>query len=394
MAKRVAKSSLIEPKTIGQPIDAEPKHAITRLDQIIGHARAKDTLVSVMQSERVHHAWIFHGPAGVGKLTTAVAFAATLLDPTTSPDLSGVPTPEQGSNVQNLIAAGTHPDFRVITKELAAVSRDDRTRAGKQITLPIEVIREFLIEPAAVSRTLTGASMVGKVFIIDEAELMDQRTQNVLLKTLEEPPAGCVIILITSSEDRLLTTIRSRAQRVSFAPLSEMEMQQWLHASGQEIGEDAKPWVLRFAAGSPGLAALAIEHNLSQWQQQLAPMFDHAAKGLFPAELGTSMAKLVDEQAAEAVKGNPEASKDAANKAWARRMLTFVADDARHRLRMKAAKPGIAAGTLRDDQTVLRALRTLDAVADAELQLGSNVSPGLLFENLAAQMSSDPQNAL
>lgn len=388
MAKRASKP--VDTPAGGGAEEKPPAHVITRLDAVVGHSRAKEILQSSMQSGRVHHAWIFHGPTGVGKLTTAVAFAATLLDPTTSAGLSGELAPEEGSATQGLIRAGTHPDFRVVSKELAAVSRDERTRAGKQITLAIEVIREFVIEPASRSRSMGGGSMAGKVFVIDEAELMDQRTQNVLLKTLEEPPAGCVIILVTSSEDRLLTTIRSRAQRVGFTALSEMEMQQWLHASGLEVKGEELAFVLRFAGGSPGMAKLAVEQGLYAWQQTLGGMLDQAARGSFSPELGGAMAKLVDDRASEAVKGNPEASKDSANKAWARRMLGFVAEDARARLRSKGARAGVRVETLREDAGVARALRMLDAVSEAETQLGSNVNLGLLFENLAAQLAADP----
>src|ERR1051326_6125977 len=80
---------------------------ITLLDQIIGQAAAKRPSQSSMQSGRIHHAWIFHGPAGVGKFSSAVAFAAALLDPTTSPDLSGNLGPEEGGPVQQMIRAGT-----------------------------------------------------------------------------------------------------------------------------------------------------------------------------------------------------------------------------------------------------------------------------------------------
>lgn len=382
MAKRVAKAA-IDVETPEQPA---PMPVISRLDQVIGQARAKDTLQSCMQSGRVHHAWIFHGPKGVGKCAAAVAFGATLIDPTTSVDLGGHMAPDPESQTQQLVRAGTHPDLRVISKELAAVSGDERTRSGKQITLPIEVIREFLLEPASKSRVMAGQSLSGRVFIVDEAELMDQRTQNVLLKTMEEPPAGCVIILVTSSEDRLLATIRSRSQRVAFTPLTDLEMQQWLHTSGREVSEESKAWVLRFAAGSPGAALLAIDHNLIAWHQGVSPLIEQAFKGSFPPELAPALAALVDERASESVKANPEASKDAANKAWARRVLSYVADDARSRLRQRASRVGVGADAVRTDASVARAVQAIDAVSIAEQQLNSNVNLGLVMENLVAQI--------
>lgn len=399
MAKRAPK--VVE---VGEPLtESGPAHAVTLLSQIIGHERAKGVLQASLASGRVHHAWIFHGPAGVGKLTAAVAFAATLLDPTTAPNLSGELEPDPDSQVQRLVRAGTHPDLRIVTKELAAVSADDRTRAGKQITLPIEVIREFVIDPASKSRSMAhqpvggsggdaGGTRAGRVFIIDEAELMDQRTQNVLLKTMEEPPAGCVIILVTASEDRLLPTIRSRSQRVGFCPLGDQEMHRWLErrtpGEGEaELSPQRGAWVLRFAGGSPGLAEVAIRYDLFAWQEQLGPMLELGYRGKFSPDLGTAMAKIIDDRAAEAVKGRPEASKDAANKQWARRMLAFVAEDARARLRGVGGLSGVKAATP-DPDAVRRAIAAIDAVADAERHLGSNVSMAFLLDALAGRISA------
>lgn len=390
MAKRVAKSAAsLEPALVAAPARPELPRP-TRLDQIVGQQRVKDTLISTMQSGRVHHAWIFSGPRGVGKCCAAVAFGATLIDPTTTNDLAGVPTPDPESSTQSLVRAGTHPDLRVITKELAAVSSDERTRTGKQITIPIEVVREFVLSPASKSRVIPGASLAGRVFIIDDAELMDPRTQNVLLKTMEEPPPGCVIILVTSSEDRLLPTIRSRSQRVGFSPLSDMEMQQWLHISSREIDADAKAWVLRFAAGSPGAAVAALENNLFDWHTGVAPLMDQAFKGVYSPDLAGRLASLISERADDVVKLNPEASKDAANKAWARRVLAYVADEARLRVRQRAARAGVPADAHREDSQLARAIQTIDAVAAAESHLASNVNVNLLMENLVAQLCREP----
>lgn len=398
MAKRTVKSPAksVELKPEGTLLARSASAAptvlfpITTLDGVLGQTTAKNTLESAMAAGRLHHAFVFHGPQGVGKLTTAVAFAATILDPTTGPDLSGRLAPQEGSQTQTLARAGTHPDLRIVTKELAAVSSDDRTRSGKQITLAIKVVQEFVVEPAAKARVMPGTSIASRVFIIDEAELMDQRTQNVLLKIMEEPPPGCVIILVTSSEDRILPTIRSRSQRVAFTTLDDTQMAHWLAGyekkSAVEVPAEHRSWILRFAAGSPGLAQAAIESNLYSWHEALGPLFNQAAMGSFPPELGSTMAKLIGERAEAVVKANAEASKDAANKAWARRMLAYVAQDVRIRLREIAAKsaPGTASPAL------ARALQSIEAISAAEGHLAANVNIGLLFENLAAQMTREP----
>lgn len=389
MAKRTAKIDT----TIGEPVDTAPRHAVTLLDQVIGQAQAKGVLQSAMQSGRVHHAWIFHGPAGVGKFTTAVAFCAALLDPTTAPDLGGVLAPETDSPVQQLVKAGTHPDLHVITKELAAISRKDTVRDGKQMSIAKEVVEEFMLEPAQRSRVMTGASRMGKAFIIDEAEMMNPTTQNAILKTLEEPPEGTVIVLVTSSEDRMLTTIRSRCQRVAFTPLSEADMLTWLKTRASlEPPPPTKPsereWLLRFALGSPGAALVAMENQLFTWQEALAPMLESVARGHYPVEMAAAMHKLIGERAEAAVKANPDASKDAANKAWMRRMLSFLAEDMRLRLRMHAV--GKAAQQIAEDPAAHRLLSELEAVTRTEQQMYANVNQQLLLENLVAQMCVEP----
>lgn len=396
MAKRAAKSgsgSTSAGGGDGQPAEPAIVHPITLLEQVIGQDQAKRILQSAMVSGRIHHAWIFHGPAGVGKMTTAVAFAAALLDPTTGAGLMGGSevAPETGSTVQNLVRQGNHPDLHVITKELAVLSRDKQVRDGKQTSIAREVLDEFLLEPAAKTRVVSGESRMGKVFIIDEAEMVTPAVQNILLKTLEEPPSGTAIILVTSNEDRLLATVRSRSQRVGFTTLDDKQMDQWLKASGPAAAVDGPKlaWVKMFAGGSPGLAKLAVESDLYQWHQTLEPMLAEVDKGRFPYELGGVLAKMIGERAEADVKANPDASKDAANKAWGRRMLAFLAERYRAQLRARALGGG-GGGVGPDDVTALRAFGALEAVQGAESHLASNVNMGLLLENLAAQLAGEP----
>lgn len=369
---------------------AGPVHAVTTLDGVFGQRMAKQTLESAMQAGRVHHAWIFHGPAGVGKFTAAVAFAAAILDPTTSPGLSGQLAPEPDSPVQRMARAGTHPDLHIIRKELAAVSADATIRTRKQSNIPVAVLEEFLLEPAAKTRVMRGESMAGKVFIIDEAELVDPRGQNALLKTLEEPPEGTVIILVTTFPDELLPTIRSRCQRVPFTPLAEEDMRQWFASSGLEVPADQRDWLLRFAAGSPGAATLAARCGLHSWHKTLTPMLEAASRGEYTLELGEAMAKLVDEKATAVAAADKLASKDGANKVWGRRMLAFVGDHARAKLRARASSSKATPEALEADPAAQRALRAIEAVNRAEEHLERNVRLSTVFDNLAVQMASEP----
>lgn len=343
------------------------------LGEVLGQDRAVGVLEDAMRSGRVHHAWVFHGPEGVGKFTTALALAATLLDPTTGPDLAGRHAPDPQSPVQRLIRAGAHPDLSVITRELAAVSRDERVRAGKQMSIAKEVLAEFVVEPAARTRAVPGASLAGKVFIIDGAEAMAREGQNALLKTLEEPPPGTVLIMVTASEDRLLPTIRSRAQRVAFGPLPEPAMRRWLEAHAGDIDAERREWLAAFAAGSPGLFERALEADFYAWHRQLEPRLAAADAGRYVPDLGEVIRALVEERAQAVVKENARASKESANREAASQMLRLIGERYRRRL------------TGGDPETALRAI---DAVQRAHALLERNVSLQFVGESLAVALAS------
>jgi DNA polymerase-3 subunit delta' len=315
-------------------------------------------------------------------MTTALAFAAVLLDPSSQPDLSGRINPDPESQTQALLRAGTHPDLLVVTKELAAVSRDASIRDSKQRNIAKAVLEEFLIEPSTRTGSSTGAR-ASKVFIVDEAELIDARGQNALLKTLEEPAPGRGIILVTSREEQLLPTIRSRAQRVAFAPLDENAMKAWMNRAKVDItgvGPGSVDWLIRFAEGSPGTFQTVRSTGIVKWHETLTPMLDDVARGKYPIDLAPSMGKLTDEWAQAWVDANEGASKDAANKNAARWLLRLFADHARHRLReiAKSASPG----------GIASAARWIDAIADCERTIEANVPPSFAFENLIARLAS------
>ncbi len=362
--------------------------ALKRLGEIIGQRQAVGVLRSSVETGRVHHAWIFSGPRGVGKFTTARAFALELLTRTEGSggagDAGGAGSmsPEQCDEIAGLIAGGRHGDVHVVCKELAAVSREKTVRDSKQTTIAKAVIEEFLLEPAVRTRSMSQLpqGLRGKVFIIDEAELMDIATQNQVLKTLEEPAQGTVIILVTSDEAGLLPTVRSRCQRVAFGALGEREMQEWMHASGIELDPEQSPWLLRFAGGSPGGAMLALKNGLYAWHTALEPLLQAIDRGQgasVAGKLGTVMTKLVEERAAEVVSDNPDASKAIANRFWTDRMLSLLGERARGQLRRGP-----------DRAAMSRAVLMIELVRQAEVQVDRNVQFSAAFDNLAAQMLS------
>jgi DNA polymerase-3 subunit delta' len=152
-----------------------------------GDAIAQLELAVKHRDEGVHHAWLMTGPPGSGRSNMAVAFAAALL------------CAEGGCGTCRsctLAMAGNHPDIDVLTTEKVGIS--------------IEEIRNLVT-----SAQLGGSMGRYRIMIIEDADRMAERSSNVLLKALEEPPAGTVWILCAPSEADMLPTIRSRVRRIA-----------------------------------------------------------------------------------------------------------------------------------------------------------------------------------
>ncbi len=338
---------------------------------IIGHARQVEALSVAGASGTMHHAWLFHGPSGVGKCTVAMRFAALLADPESSQGDWLAFAPRRDGECARFMRLGTHPDIRLIRKELAATSVDAALRDRKQLNLPVGLLREHIVggttsdgkhldSPAFRTSWLGG----GKVFIIDESELMDAEGQNALLKVLEEPPPQTWFVLVASHADRLLPTIRSRCQLLGFGSLSPAEMSQW---AGRELADspaEERQWALQFASGSPGAARAALDDGLHAWWTMLEPHVKRLAAGTFPSGAAEAMADLIGEYAEAAVKRDPRASKEAANRRALSTVLHMLAEEARSAMR----RSGLSSEELE------RWARVPGVLADTEDAVDSNVN--------------------
>lgn len=360
------------------PPAADTSAAVRRsLDEILGQPGAISAIDRALESGRIHHAWIFSGPEGVGKLTCALAFAAALLDPSTAPSLAGQIRPDPASEVQGLLRAGAHPDLHLVRKELGRFSDNASVRASKFTTIPKDVIDTHVVRAAGLAAQMTGG-LAKKAFIIDEAELLDApgqaQSQNALLKTLEEPPPGTVLILVTSNEARLLPTIRSRCQRVRFGLLDDDAMARWLQRAELPEGADATA-AMEIGAGSPGRTLLAATTGMVEWPRQLGPMLDDMLRGRFPPDFGEAASGAIDTWAKSRVEGDPNASKDAANKAAARALFGWVAQ-----------RWGTSLGRAAEHSDRAEALADAIELADEAAQLvGQNVQSVFAAEWLASE---------
>lgn len=356
--------------------------AVPAAHHILGQQRAVAALGRALASGQLHHAWILHGPQGVGKFRAATALARIALDPQATAASRAALDPPQGTPIARMIDAGTHPDLHVIRKELAAISESRELRDRKQMNIPLDLLRERMIggiagdgrhHESAVFRT--AAMGHGKVFIVDEAELLDADAQNAMLKTLEEPPPGTVIVLVTQHEDRLLPTIRSRCQRVAFGPLDAASMREWWEREGPEVAAEDRAFVEAFAEGSPGMAARAAGHGIAAWRRELWPLLEQLESGEFPANLGERLSEIAEQFAKGIVDADENASKDAANRQAVRLLARLLG----LRVRQSLARAG-------DDPAALaRWLGASEALAEFERHVRSNVNLKHAFANLVAQ---------
>lgn len=177
------------------------------LSDVVGHQKQLEVLRGALKKERLHHAYLFLGPEGVGKKTVALALAMAVQCQELAHDSCG--RCDGCVRVQR----SNHPDVRLV----APLS------GRKEIT--IQQVRE--LERELGLRPFYGRK---RIAIVDPASLMNASAQSALLKTLEEPPTDSILILVSPSRGRLLPTLVSRCLRLSFAPLPVAEIQGFLVA--------------------------------------------------------------------------------------------------------------------------------------------------------------------
>ncbi len=259
---------------------------------IFGQDRAVAVLRGMLERGEIPHALLFTGPRGVGKRTTALLFSAALLCPSGIPD--ACPSCLK-------VARGTHPDLHLVEPE------------GAQILIEQvrDLERELSLKPQEARR---------KVAVIDEAASMNESAANAFLKTLEEPPPGTCIILVTAAAEGLLPTIASRCQEVRFSPLGRREVEEYLRREMGMPPEEAerlsrlcggifgrallwarRPELAGFRERGVEAAAAVGRSSLSALLERVREVQEEAARMEAPAreEAGEAYLKALDRRFAE-----------------------------------------------------------------------------------------------
>lgn len=219
------------------------------LKDVFCQDRGISLLRRAFAADRVPHAFIFAGAEGVGKFKTALEWAKLLLCADPIMEKNRAESVDSCGSCKSCRAFDTaaHPDFNHIYKELLEFTKDGKGKTTP-IDLPIAVIREFLVDKVSARPSLSQR----KVFVVSEAEKLNNSSQNSLLKILEEPPGDCCIILLCTRLEKLLQTTRSRCRIVRFGPINEEIIVEKLLAEGMD--QKRSTYFARLSQGSLGLA--------------------------------------------------------------------------------------------------------------------------------------------
>lgn len=204
-------------------------------ENIVGHDRQKEILSKSIDTGNISHAYLFFGDSGIGKKQIALEFAKYIL---------------KTDNVEN------HPDFKLVTK-----LEDKKDILVEQIRKV--VIDDIYIVPAVGDR---------KVYIIDDAQLLNIASQNTLLKTLEEPPHYITIILIASNISTILNTILSRVTQIPFESVSNLELKKYVKDNYNLEFNDS---LVEYFNGSIGKAIYSIQNEITAKYEKIEKLYGY-----------------------------------------------------------------------------------------------------------------------
>ena len=226
---------------------------------MIGHQDAESVFLEAWQAERLHHAWLFAGPEGMGKRAFAERVARFLVTHGGTGDGHALTLDDPGDTAAGrLVEAGNHPEIL----RLARQAKDKAKELSRNIT--IEQVREL-------KTRLHFSLSLGewRVIIVDAIDDMEPSASNALLKTLEEPPAKTLFLLVSHSPGRLLPTIRSRCRTLRFQPVDRDVMATWLHELRPMLEMAEVRAIVATSGGVPGKALALIDSDVAAIEKKL-----------------------------------------------------------------------------------------------------------------------------
>ncbi len=336
------------------------------IDGVFDVVGARAPLAFFSQLDRIGHAYLFSGPAGVGKKTFARRLAQSLLCETPKTALLGYC--ERCASCR-LFLARTHPDF---------MQSDGAIKIGKEGGNALHDA-DFSARDLVRELSLHGYRSRYRIVLLGDVAFATHEAANALLKFFEEPPAGVVVLLTTDAPGSLLLTIRSRLVEIAFAPLSAADVERVLVADG--VAVDKARLAAEVALGSITRARSVLDDDASGFREAAFAWFTQAANGMRPdgAFLGLDDKSLTGAQKREVVLDLIElvrmAVRDWAALALAGDRAPLLAADQRERFARLPTR----------DATALDAL--LASAAESERLARTNVSAGLVVDHLRMQLA-------
>ena len=263
------KTEKTAPETDKEPQAPHPRETFS----YVGHDEQEQALAEGLASGRMHHAWLITGAKGLGKATLAYRFARAALG---AKRIGPRPLDVDAEDVvARRVAALSHPDLFVLRRGL-----NDRGRPRREIA--VDDAREL-------SRFFSLAPSEGgmRVAVIDAVDDLNTNSANAILKTLEEPPARSVLLLVCHAPGAILPTIRSRCRRLALRPLSDAQVAQ---ALGEK--DDA---LIALAKGRPGRAIALKAQGLDAGAARL----DRAQSAITRGDAGPVLNALYDQLSGE-----------------------------------------------------------------------------------------------
>ena len=300
-----------------------------RLRGLAGQPRAVAALSRAFETGRFHPSLIFHGPAGAGKLTGALALSRSLLCVAKEDDPCGA-----CHACRRIDAASMrHPDVRVVLPEKLEDFRkgeiaeegvsgiDVQERQAIACRNPVWTILIDRVRDAIAFVNRRPAEGLRRVLILDQAHRMGAEAANALLKTLEEPPEHAILVLLTPSHHALLPTLRSRCQAVPFLSIPAGTIATFLQAEHGMAEEEA-----RFrAALAGGRIGTAADLDLEAFRERREALLTRLESFLRPPDAGQAVAR-----AEELAKSGESGEAD----------LEILGSLLRDRMILRAAGPG------------------------------------------------------
>jgi len=225
---------------------------------MLGHEDVSFAFGEAMQKKRLHHAWLFYGVKGIGKASVAKQLAALFL--CERPDMQHHQACGQ-CHPCAMLHAGSHPDY----ENIGLLFDEKKKKFNRDINIAqTRAALDFL--------ALSGLKSKRRVLFIDDANLMNNQAANALLKGLEEPTEGSLLLIVCHDLMRLPATIRSRCMLQACAPLNDETMRQVLIEQG--LGEQLMSLAMDLGQGSPGRVATLLNSGqakaLLAWQDLLS----------------------------------------------------------------------------------------------------------------------------